>query len=222
MRSRNLFVSLAPAVLAFFAILPIHAEDKATVLDRLDAAARDFHTATASFKFDSIQTDPIPDTDIKTGITYYERTGSHFRWGAHVMQHNGRPADKAYIYSAGTLRISDTGKESDAKSYSQFGKYEGYFALGFGASGKELEEQWTIRYLGKEKLGDVETDKLELIARDPQVRKNIQKVTVWMDTSRAVSLKLIFDEGEGQSMVCTYTHIQVNQALPKTAFSFDK
>ena len=61
--------------------------------------------------------------------------------------------------------------------------------LGFGASGKDLEEKWTIKYLGKETIDGIATDKLELVAKDPDVRKNIPKVTIWMDTARAVSLK---------------------------------
>ncbi len=222
MKSRNLILPFALLAILFAPLSSARAQDKASVLARLDAAARDFHTASASFKFDSIQTDPIPDTDVKTGVTYYERIDGRFRWGAHVLQHNSRPSEKTYIFSAGTLRVSDTGKEADARSYTQFAKYEGYFALGFGASGRELQEQWSVRYLGKEKIGEVETDKLELIAKDPQVRKNIPKVTVWMDTAHAVSLKLIFDEGEGQSMICTYTNFHLNQPLPKTAFTFDK
>ena len=69
--------------------------------------------------------------------------------------------------------------------------------LGFGASGTQLEEKWTIKYLGTETIDGVKTDKLELVAKDPDVRKNIPKVTIWLDTSRAVSLKQVFDEGEG-------------------------
>ena len=224
MHSRNRSMFFALLAISFLPFRPAQAEDPAlgAVLAKLDAAAQDFHTTTANFEFDNIQTDPIPDTDRMTGITYYDRSGSHFRWGAHVTGHNGRPALKTYVYSGGVLRVSDTGKESDAKAYSQAGKYESYFALGFGASGKELEEQWTIRYLGREKIGDIETDKLELVAKDPQVRKNIPKVTVWMDTAHAVSLKLVFDESEGQSRVCTYSNIEVNRSLPKTAFTFDK
>jgi outer membrane lipoprotein-sorting protein len=222
MHSRNFYVCFALAATLCLPLRPAQAEDKASVLARLDAAARNFHTATASFQFDSIQTDPIPDTDTLTGITYYDRNAGHFRWGAHVSRHNGRPALKTFLYAGGVLWVSDTGAQSDAKNYSQFGKYESYFALGFGAGGTELEKQWTVRYLGQEKIGEIQTDKLELIARDPQVRKNIPKVTVWMDTERAVSLKLVFDEGDGQSRVCTYTHIEVNQPLPKNAFNFDK
>lgn len=222
MRSRHSFVLSALLVLSLLPFRPAQAEDKAGVLARLDAAAKNFHTTTADFEFDSIQTDPVPDTDTLTGITYYERKDGHFEWGAHVAGHNGRPASKIFVYSGGALRISDTGLESNVKAYNQAAKYESYFSLGFGAGGTELEKQWTIRYLGKEKIGDIETDKLELIAKDPQVRKTIPKVTVWMDTARAVSLKLVFDEGDGQSRVCTYTNIKVNHTLPKNAFSFDK
>jgi hypothetical protein len=71
-------------------------------------------------------------------------------------------------------------------------------------------------------LDGVKTDKLELIAKDPQIRKNIPKVIVWLDAARAVSLKQIFDEGEGQSRICRFTNIRVNQPMPKNAFSFNK
>ena len=221
MHSRTHLVFLALVAVSILPLRPAHAEDLANVLKQLDAGAVGFHTATATVEFDSIQTDPIPDTDVMTGTAYYERN-SHFEMAVHFTAHQGRPTGKAYIFSGGTLRVSDTGKEKDAKPYDQASKYEGYLMLGFGASGKDLEQKWTIKYLGQEKIDGVLTDKLELVAKDPNVRKNIVKVTAWMDTARAVSLKVIFDEGQGQSYVCHYTNIKVNQPLPRTAFNFDK
>ena len=225
MHSRNYFVFLALVAVAILPLRSAQAEDKASVLAKLDTAAKGFHTTTATVEFDDIQTDPIPNTDVMTGTAYYERN-SHFEMAVHFTAHitdgKSRPTAKAYIFSGGVLRVSDTGKEKDAKLYDQASKYESYFVLGFGASGKDLEEKWTITYLGKETIDGISTDKLELVAKDPNVRKNISKVTVWMDTARAVSLKVVFDEGEGQSYVCHYTNIKVNQTLPKTAFSFDK
>jgi hypothetical protein len=216
--------------LAFFALLPAllvlsrsaSADDLKQVLQKLDVAAKDFHTTTATFEFDAIQTDPIPDTDVLAGVTYYERSGSHLQWGAHVNEHNKRPSAKTYVLSGGILKESDTGRAGDAKTYPQASKYESYFRLGFGASGKELAEQWDMKYLGTEKIDGIMTDKLELVAKDPTVRKNIPKVTLWMDTARAVSIKQVFDEGEGQSRVCHYTDIKVNQPLPSDAFAFAK
>ena len=46
--------------------------------------------------------------------------------------------------------MSDTGKENDAKTYTQAEKYESYLMLGFGASGNDLADKWTIKYLGTE------------------------------------------------------------------------
>jgi len=39
-----------------------------------------------------------------------------------------------------------------------------------------------------------------------------------MDTARAVSLKQVFDEGQGVSRVCVYFNFKVNQPLPADAF----
>ncbi len=216
------FAFSAALLIAPLLMQPARAEDLAGVLAKLDAAAKDFHTTTAAFEFDTIQTDPIPDTDKLTGTAYYDRTGTHFQMAAHITSDNSHPAAKAYIFSGGVLRESDTGKESDARSYTQAGKYESYLMLGFGAGGRDLAEKWTITYLGIEKIDGVTTDRLELVAKDPAIRKNIPKVTIWLDTARAVSLKQVFDEGEGQSRICYYKNIVVNQPLPKGAFSFNK
>jgi len=222
MHSRNPLVLLAFVALVILPLRPAQGEDLASVLAKLDAAARDFHTTTANVEFDSIQTDPVPDTDVQKGMAYYQRNGTTFQMAGHINEHNNRPNEKIYIFSHGVFRISDTGKEADAKAYNQAGKYEGYLMLGFGASGSQLTEKWDIKYLGQENIDGVATDKLELVAKDPAVRKNIVKVTAWMDSTRAVSLKVIFDEGQGQSYVCHYTDIKVNQPLPKNAFEFDK
>jgi outer membrane lipoprotein-sorting protein len=91
--------------------------------------------------------------------------------------------------------------------------------LGFGASGKDLADKWEVKYLGSEMLDGVKTEKLELVAKDPVVRKNLPKVTVWIDAERGVSLKQVFDEGPGQYRVCVYFNIKVNQTLPADAFT---
>jgi hypothetical protein len=213
------FFAFAAALLVAQAV---RADDLKGVLERLDAAAQGFKTTSAHVEFDTIQTEPIPDKDTMTGMAYYERNGNRFQMAAHLTEHNSHPAAKTYILSSGTLRVSDTGKASDAKAYTQAGKYESYLMLGFGASGTQLEEKWTIKYLGTETIDGVKTDKLELVAKDPAVRKTIVKATIWLDTSRAVSLKQAFDEGEGQSYVCYYTNVKVNQGVPGNAFSFDK
>ena len=171
-----------------------------------------------------IQTEPIPDKDVMTGMAYYERNGNHFQMAAHLTQHNGRPTAKTYILSGGTLRISDTGKTSDATAHPEAGKYESYLMLGFGASGTQLAEKWTIKYEGTETIDGVKTDKLDLVAKDPVNARTIPKVTFHGSAAPRAPLASSKSsmKAKGQSRTCHYTNIKVNQSSPGNAFTFNK
>jgi len=192
---------------------------KPTILDRLDAASRNFHSTSAEVKFDTIETDPVPDTDVQTGQVYYERKGSSFKMGVHFAHHNGKDSAKVYTYTDGLLKIFEPAA-NEVTTVTKARQWEKYVMLGFGASGKELSNQWTIKDLGPEKVGGVDTEKLELVAKDPEVRKNLTKVTVWIDPDRAVSLKQILDFTSSTSRVGTYSNVKVNEPLPADAFTF--
>ena len=79
----------------------------------------------------------------------------------------------------------------------KFSQYQDWFMLGFGASGKELEQKWDIKYLGSEKIDGIKTDKLEMIAKDPAVRKNVLKLTLWMDSERGGERAAVVRPGTG-------------------------
>jgi outer membrane lipoprotein-sorting protein len=189
------------------------------VLRKLDAAAANFHSTSADFEFDSVETDPIPDKDVQKGTVYYERKGGAFQMAAHIRELNGKIAPKVYSYASGVFKLYEKLTDQVTR-FNKLSQYESYLMLGFGASGKDLEKKWEIKYLGPETLDGVKTEKLELVAKDSTVRKNIPKVTIWVDTERAVSLKQIFDEGQGQYRVCYYFNFKTNQPLPADAFTF--
>ncbi len=188
------------------------------VLRRLDSTAANFHSTSADFEFDTIQTDPIYDKDVQKGTVYYERNGSAFQMAAHIREINGKPAVKVYTYSNGVFRLFES-SINQVTTYSKLNKYESYLMLGFGASGKDLQKKWEIKYLGCETLDGVKVAKLELVPKDPEIKKSLPKVTVWVDSERGVSLKQIFDEGPGQYRVSVYFNIKVNQGLPADAFT---
>ena len=210
-------------ITAFLALLlPVpgaFADDLEGVLRKLDAAAASFQSTTADFEFDSTQTDPVPDTDVQKGIVYYDRKGNAFQMGVHINEVNGKPVPKIITVSGGVFKLYEQLPNQVTRS-SKVSKYESYLVLGFGASGKDLQQKWNITYLGSETLNGIKTDKLQLIAKDPQVLKLFPKVVIWIDPSRGVSLKQFFDEGQGQSRTCIYSNIKVNQPLPADAFTF--
>lgn len=219
MRLRKLVI----AALIALALLPVRAafaaETLESVLQKLDTAAANFHTTSADFEFDSVSTMPIYDKDVQKGTTYYKRDGSAFQMAAHIREVNGRPVPKFYTYSRGVFQLYEK-LPNQVTTLSKLSHYQSWFMLGFGASGKELAEKWQIKYLGPEKIDGVTTQKLELVAKDATIRKNIQKVTVWMDTERGVSLQQVFDEGQGQTLTCHYWNIKLNQPLAAEDFAF--
>jgi outer membrane lipoprotein-sorting protein len=192
--------------------------DLNATLARLDAAAARFKSAQADFEAEAVQTDPIPDTEVQKGTAYYQRKGNLFEMSAHIREVNGKKVPKIYVISGGKFRLDELLLDQ-VTTFSGISQYEGYLMLGFGASGKDLAAKWDITDDGPETIAGVKTEKLELIAKDPKVKKNLPKATVWMDLDRAVSLKQVFDEGQGQTRTCTYSNIKINESLPGDAFS---
>jgi outer membrane lipoprotein-sorting protein len=227
------FISFVLASLVAFLLLPAHAvfaapagqkEELKEVLHRLDVAAADFHSTSADFEFDTIETDPVYDKDVQKGVVYYERKGRAFQMGVHIAEHNGKPGPKVYTYGNGTFKLFEPGI-NHVTTYTKAGRFESYVMLAFGASGKDLEAKWDIKYLGSENLSDgratIKTEKLELVAKDPAVRKNLSKVTIWVDADRAVSLKQVLDFGSSTTRVNQYSNLKVNRAsIPADAFTF--
>jgi outer membrane lipoprotein-sorting protein len=218
------FMHLRKLVIAasiMLVLLPVRAafaaDNLESVLRKLDTAAANFHTTSANFEFDTVDTVPIYDKDVQKGVAYYKRDGHSFQMAAHIAEVNGKPVPKDLAYTGGKVVLFEPllnqARVMDAA------KYESYLLLGFGASGKELDEKWQIKYLGQEVVDGIKTDKLELVAKDPNVLRLFPKVTIWLDTEHAVSLRQIFDEGQGTSRTCTYSHIKTNVELPSDAFT---
>ena len=195
------------------------ADDLGRVLKELDKSAANFRSTTADFEFDTTQTDPFPDKDVMTGTAYYERKGTTFSMAAHVQKENDKDAPRTYMYSGGMLKLFQP-MIDQVTSFKSASKFESYLMLGFGASGKDLADKWEIKYAGQETVGGVKTEKLELVAKDMTLRKNLLKVTVWLDAARGVSLKQVFEFPQSVMRVCTYSNIKTNQALPADAFKF--
>ena len=210
---------LLPGLRAFAATGAPDQEEKAKVMRQLDEAAKNFRSTSADFEFDSVETNPIFTKEVQKGTIYYERKGTTFKMAGHIREVDGKPVPKIYVYSGGVFKLYEK-LIDQVTTLSKVSNYQSYMMLGFGASGAEIEQKWTVAYLGAETMDGVKTAKLELVPKDPTVRKNLAKVTLWIDPERDVSVKQLFDEGDGQYRVCVYFNIKVNQPLPADAFTF--
>jgi outer membrane lipoprotein-sorting protein len=219
MLSKRMIFAVALALLLMPAPSAFAADDLQAVLRKLDKASAIFRTASADFEFDSVITVPIFDKDVQKGTVYYKRDSRNSQMAAHISDVNGHPTPKVVVSSGGTIKLYEK-MVNQVTILTKLSQYQSWFMLGFGASGKELEDRWNIKYLGTEKIDGITTDKLEMLAKDPVVRKNIPKVTLWMDSDRGVSVEQLIDQGQGQTRTSHYTNIKVNQSLPSDAFTF--
>jgi outer membrane lipoprotein-sorting protein len=66
----------------------------------------------------------------------------------------------------------------------------------------------------------IATEKLDLVNKNPETRKNVLHVTIWIDASRAVALKQVAYQSGGNYRTATYTHIKLNGSIDKSKFAF--
>jgi outer membrane lipoprotein-sorting protein len=216
---KQILIAAAFALFIAPATPNLAAQDLNSVLAKLDAASANFHSTTANFEFNTVQTDPVPDSDVQKGTVYYDRKNGAMRMGIHIDEVNGKPVPKVIVVTGGEFQLYEKLNNQVTRS-KKASKYESYLILGFGASGKDLRQKFDVKYDGEETVNGVKTDKLELVAKDPDVLKLFPKITIWIDPARGVGIKQYFDEGQGQSRTATYSNIKVNQPQPADAFAF--
>ena len=197
---------------------------------QLDAASARFQRATANFQWDYYEK-VVQDTTTQKGSIYFERDKGSTDMGAVLTNPNAGPKSKpikVIQYQGGVVQMFDTGVDQitvlhEAGNQSEI---EGFLTLGFGGSGTDLEHAWNITDLGPETLTDdgqpIKVEKLDLVGKTADARKNFSHITIWIDPARAVSLKQIFYQTSGDYRTATYSNIKVNGNVHKDQFAIKK
>jgi outer membrane lipoprotein-sorting protein len=185
------------------------------VLDSMDKAAAVFHTTEASFVWDQFHK-VVEDTDTQKGKVYFRRAGDEVQMAADITD-----PDAKYVLFTGSKievyqpRIEQVTVYNTGKNKSDV---EGYLVLGFGGRGHDLLKSFEVIYLGPEKLGGLETEKLDLVPKSPKVRNNFEHITLWIDPERGISVQQQLFEPSGDYRLARYTDIRVNQKIPDSVF----
>jgi len=200
------------------------------VLKQLDTASAKFQRATADFQWDYYEK-VVHDTTTKKGSIYFEREKGSTDMGAILFDPNAGSKSKpiqVIQYQGGTVQIFDPSVDQITVLHEagNQAEIESFLTLGFGGSGKDLDHAWTITDLGPETLTDngqpVKVEKLDLVGKDADARKNFSHITIWVDPTRAVSLKQIFYTPSGNYRTATYSSIKVNGNVHKDQFAIKK
>jgi len=211
-------LALAIALLAITSTYGF-AADLDKVLAQMDAASAKFKNAQADFVTDNY-TKVVDDHELQSGATYFERGGGQTEMSA-LLQ---KPAKRTIVYKDGVLSYYDP--STDQLSVFSAGKnkaqYESFLTLGFGGSGKDLKAAWQIEDLGPEKPGG-DIEKLDLKSQQAKDSAQIDHITIWVDPTRAVTLKQVFYYASGNTRTTIFTNVKYNQKkLPTGVFDVPK
>ena len=230
-----ILVALALSILGFTSIFGFAAAPQAkpadsgaldAVLKRMDDAAPSFRSLQADFEWDSYEKVIDEVDEIQTGTIYYRRNGKEIEMMAVVKMAGSDPAklkpDTKYVlFSNG--KISMYQPKPDQVTVYDLGKnkvdFESYVVLGFGGSGKDLVKAFDVTYAGPKTIDGVATAELQLIPKSDKVRNNYNKIILWIDLDKGISVQQQFFSPQGDYRLTKYKNIDLNgKKIPDDVF----
>jgi outer membrane lipoprotein-sorting protein len=188
------------------------------VLHSLDGNAAKFRTAQADFVWKTYNSVVGDITETDKGKIYFRRSGSNLQMSARFTE----PASKQVIFTGEAVQILQPGgqvDEYDTAAHRE--ELETFLVLGFGSSGQELQKSFEVKELGQEKIGNLQTQKLELTPKAANVRVHVPKILLWIDPARGLSVQQQIFEQSGDYRLSEYSSIELNQKIPDAVFKLN-
>ena len=101
-------------------------------------------------------------------------------------------------------------------------RLEPYVRLGFSTTGKDLERDFLVTFIGEQEIVGRRTLGLELTPKDDDMRAVVSRVELWMDEASWMPARQVITEaGGGDTMTLTYTGTARNLDLNPDLFKDD-
>lgn len=187
------------------------------VLALMDQSAPKFQSVQADINVD-LYTAVVQDHEMQKGVTAFRRANGAMQMATTINK--GQPGENDLLYRNGELDFYQPGtkQETIISAGANRGEFDSLLATGFGATGKELSQTWTVTFKGMEDVGGVSTARLELVGKDPKIRNNFSQVTIWVDLSRDISMKQTMVQPDGDSRTVTYSNVRYNKPVSDKLF----
>ena len=229
MKRLSLILTLAvvSSTLGFSAALQAKPADSGNPLDavlkKMDATAASFRSVQADFEWDTYEKVINEVDDIQTGTVYYRRNGKNIEMMAVVKMAGSDPTKlksepKYVLFSNGKISMYQP-KPDTVTVYDLSKNFESYVVLGFGGSGQDLVKAFDVTYVGPETIEGVATAKLQLIPKSEKVRNTYNKILLWIDLDKGISLQQQFFSPQGDYRLTKYQNTDLNgKKIPDEVF----
>lgn len=182
----------------------------------MDENAAKFRTAQADFSWTPYNSVINELDNPDKGRIYFRRVEKEIHMAALLQP----PDERQIVFANGKVQVYQPKTKVldvyDASAHRD--EVESFLVLGFGNSGEELRKTFEVKYLGEEKVGGVQTDKLELIPLAEKVKKSFPRIDLWIDPQRGLSLRQQLFQTGGDYRLADYSNIRVNEKVPDSVF----
>ena len=211
------FVRLA--FLAAMAGTVLRAESLNDILARMDQSARNLRTFSAKMKRTEY-TKVLPnDKDVTDALRLVKRANGQtvgivqfLGKNPHTVRFAGKSVED-YLPEAKIVQVYDAGK------FGKMGKQvDQLLLLGIGVSSADMRRDFDITAGGTETIDGKSTTRLELIPKDKDLKKQADKIELWIPEGGSIPLQSKVTLTSGNYDQANYSDIQMNPDLPDSAF----
>jgi outer membrane lipoprotein-sorting protein len=199
-------------LLTSFSVL--RADSLQDILSRMDKDAPGFHALTANLVMDTYQKILDSHTNENGNLQMQRSSKGEVRaiitFTGNSARTIGFQGKAARIYYPAINQYQDVSLGSNAAVVNQF------LLLGFGSSGKELAQSYSITEEGEEKIAGQSAAKLLLVPKDQSVLERLAKVELWIPDNGSNPIQQIFYEPSGNYRKITYSDMHLNPAIVGT------
>jgi outer membrane lipoprotein-sorting protein len=190
------------------------------VLNTMDQQAASFKNAQADFVWDQF-TKVVDDHDLQEGTIAFRRMSkTEVQMAADIKKAGGRPTAKVVLFADGKVRLYEV--KIDQVTEYDAGKnkadFESFLVLGFGGAGHDLMKSFDVKYGGMEQVQGVNAAKLDLTPKSQRMRNMFEKIVLWIDPSKGVSVQQQFFQPSGDYRLAKYSNIKLNERIGDDVF----
>jgi outer membrane lipoprotein-sorting protein len=204
------------ALLAIFALCSlVRAEPLAGVLARMDRAAQDFLSLTA--KMHRVQfTAVLSESSSMDGLMRLKRA----RAGTLGVIEFQPPDPRTVFVNGKNIQIyypkANSVEIYDASKY--VSNIDQFLLLGFGTTSAELMKSYDARLGGEEAVNGKMCTRVELAPKSAETKKLVVKIELWIPEGEGNPAREKVTEPSRNYELVDYSEIQLNPALPDSAF----
>jgi outer membrane lipoprotein-sorting protein len=219
-RPGSFFVAIFAAFLCLSPAASAQSSPKWTadsVLGMMDAAARDFHSLTASIEHIKY-TDVVKDTFTESGQMWLQKKDERMRieFSKPDVRTILRAGDSLFIFNPKINRVEEYNLGKNRALVDQ------YVLLGFGSRSESIKRSYLVAFYGEQDLDGKKTVQLELTPRSDEIRAQISKVQIWVEESSWLPVQQkFFEAGSADYLIFHYSDVRKNLKIDESRFRAD-